>query len=342
LLLATQGSIATRYEAQRGYRVEVSSTFSMETVDFSMERDGEPVEAGFGGDMRSEQTRELVIVDTILETKDGAPAHLRRSFETLSSTSVASMGDNEMEVASECPLEGLVLDLSGEDGEVVARVAEGSEPDDEKLLEGHTLGLALDALLPHEEVEEEDSWELDGEALLRALAFDVEHALFPPPAVDEEGGGEGDRRGRGRGRGRHRGGVQRYFAGAEWEAEARWIAGTEEHEGVECHVIAIEAEGSGELPEPEFGGGGRGRRGRAFEPGSAGRALKNSFEIEIEAKLYFSVEGRHPLHLELEADVATESLRERERGGSSMVISSAQEGTLELTVDVTAIEADGE
>lgn len=349
MLVADGQAIATKYPTEVSYRVAVTSQFSMETVDFSMERDGEPMEGGRGGDMRSEQNRTIVMVDTILESKDGEPTRVRRTFENLDDQSLMTFGENERANERECPLNEVVLELSLEDGEVKAEVLEGDEPDDERLLEGHHMTLALDALLPQEEVEADDSWKLEGEDLLQAMGFDLENQLFPQPTRDEgEGDGEGRRGGRGGGR---RGGgmmgggngAADHFIHAEWEVEAKLIAEVEEYEGVECHVISLEAEGTGELPEPEMGGGrDRDRQDQSFALLSTSMPIENSFEIELEGKLYFSVEGGHPLHFEVEGKVATESLREMERRDSFMVISISKEGTFEYSVDVSSEVGEGD
>ena len=68
----------------------------------------------------------------------------------------------------------------------------------------------------------------------------------------------------------------------------------------------------------------------------------NSFEFELEGKLYFSVADNRPVHLELEGKLATESVREMNRREMSMVISTAQEGTFAYNVDITSVETDTE
>lgn len=339
--LAEGVSLRTEYAAETAMRVEVESRFTLETVDFSMERDGEPVEGGFGGGPTVDERRTLAMVDSVLEAADGSPRHVRRTFETIEGSAFMVMGDREMESSSECPLSGVVLDLTVEDGEVGVEVTEGSEPDDEKVLEGHAPGLALDALLPDGEVEPGASWEVEGEALCRALGFDLEHAYFPPPS--REDGGEEGGRGRRGGRGmRGGGGAARYFVAGEWEVELTLGEATVEHEGVACHAVTIEAEASGELPEREFGGGGRGRGDRALAPPAGMPALENSFEIELEGTLYISVADHRPVHLEVKAELTAESTREMQRRDSQMVISSSQEGTLEYTVDVSSAEFEDE
>lgn len=333
-------TLTTQYTAEKAYRIEVESTFAMETVDFSMERDGVPDDRGFGGDRSSKETRTIVMIDKVLGAKDGKPTRVQRTFESIAGSSSMIMGEREMDNERECPLSGVVIEMTLDDGEVTTEVVDGDEPEDEALLEGHKLTLAIDALLPAGEVEADEAWEIDGESILRAFGFDVEKALFPAPQR-EEGGGEG-RGGRGGGRGgrgmRGGGGVSGYFAAGDWEAEATLAADTEEHEGVDCYVIQITAESSGELPERERGG--RGGGGGMLQPSLATPLFENSFELELEGKLFFSVEGGHPLHLELEGKLSTESVTERSRGESVMVISHSQEGTFNYTVDIQTVDTD--
>jgi len=338
LAFANGQALTTEYVADKAFRIEIESRFNIETVDFSMERDGEPVEGGFGGGPTIDETRSFAIVDTVKAVEDGKPTHVRRKFETIEGSAFSVMGDRENESNSECPLTGTVIDVIADGDDVVTEMVEGSEPEDEKCMEGHAPALALDGLLPAGDVEAGDSWEIDGEAIQHALGFDLEHAYFPPPAREEaeEGGG---RRGRGRGgRGGGGGGAARYFQAGEWEAEGTLLEGTKEHEGVECHVIEITAEASGELPERERTEGGGGRGGRSLGLPSA--RPENSFEIELEATLYFSVADKRPMRFEAEAELTAESVREMQRRDSQMVMSSAQEGTLKYTVDVTSAETE--
>lgn len=314
----------------------------MATTAFEMVRDGVPVDVPFGRGGGSELTRRVVAVDRVLEHADGKPTRVRRSFETVEAEGAVLFGENEMALEQESPLDGVVLELSLEDGEVVAEVVEGEEPDAEASLEGHALTLALDALLPAADVALEESWELEAEAVLRGLGLDVESALFPPPSREEGErggrGGPGGRRGGPRGGGG--GSATRLFAQGEWEAEATFAAEDEEYEGGVYALVELELESTGELPEPQFGGRGGGRGDDMLRPaGAAERVLDSTFEIELKGRLLFSQEDRLPVLLEVEGTITTQRDIEREgRDGGTMEISTTQEGTFQHVVRIAENE----
>jgi len=339
LALCAGETISTDYTRGEKLRIEVESTFSM-TTERQMERDGEPVESRFGGSGPTVDSRKIVMVDQALENEAGRPTKVRREFEELGGTMTMSRGDEERELEWTCPLDGVTLELALDDGEVVAEVVDGDEPDDDAVLEGHHLTLALDALLPEDEVEPGDDWEIDGEALVRALGLDIESKLFLPPQFEESADrGEG-RGGRGQRRGGPRGGdagLRALFESGDWDGKATLKEGNEEIEGVACHVIAIEAECKGELPEREFGGG---RGGGGLAVGTTAPIPENSFEVELEGTLYFSVADGRPVSFELEGTISSESYREMDRGEVTMTISTTGEGKLEYNVTIGVVDED--
>ncbi len=328
-------SLSTDYEP-RTLRIESTAIFEMETTLFEMTVDGEPVEASFGGGSASEEARRVVRIDRFLESEDGRPTRVRRTFETVEFESIRSFGENTREESSQGPLAGLVLELSVDaDGEVEVELLEGETPDDESLLEDLVLTLTLDAFLPAAEVGQGESWTLESDAIVRALGLAIDRKLFPEPERAEGGEGRG-RRGR-----RGGGSAVRLFQQGGWDGQATLEATDEEHEGESCAVIEIELECSGELPEPSFGGfGGRGRLFSpfSFEPPFA--VVASTFEIELEGRLIFSTESRRPIRLELEGDLFTEREFERDREGATVVIRTAQDGVFALDVLVEEIAGD--
>ena len=180
-LFAVDG-LSTDYSAERTMRIVSETEASVETTDFSFIRDGEEQDfGGRGGGGGSEMSREIVQLDTVMAHEDGSPTKVKRSFDTVESTSSRAGREGEMqETDADSPMDGETLILSlDDDGDVVAELESGDDPDEGSMLEGHSLTLALDALLPDEDVDAGDSWEIEKDALLRALSMDVESALFP-------------------------------------------------------------------------------------------------------------------------------------------------------------------
>lgn len=332
--------LSTQYAPERGLRIEMESSFHVETIAFSLEVDGEPMDGGFGGAPTTAEERSITMIDTVLDAKDDVPSRVRREFESITSNSTTERGGEEHESERDCPLSGLTLELEGSGDDVSAEVVDGTAPDDESLLEGHALGLALDALLPTDEVDAGDSWSIEGEDLVRALGYDLESAYFPRPEPEEAGEGGG---GHGPGGGRRRDvpSAGRFLSIGEWEVEATLGAEPEDHDGQACYVITIVAEASGDVPQPERGGPGRDRMDQTMLNRSLTTLRPDaSFEAELEGKLYFSVEGRHPVHFEMSGEFGIESEREREMHGSQMVMTSVQEGEFKYSVDISPVAAE--
>jgi len=330
IALAAGGELRTKYDTERTLRVTSETELTLETTDFSLERNGEPVDtSGFGGGGGSSTTVRLEHVDKATAVSEGLPTALERHFES------ASRSGGEEGVDSPLDGETLVLTMD-EDGDVTAELESGASPDRDTVLEGHRLTLPMDAFLPADGAEPGDSWELDAVAVLEGLGHTQSLALFPPPERPE--GGSGDERGgerrRGPPGGRDAGTVSAILSAADWDASATLQEETEVADGTECWVIALELEGEGQLEEQRMWGGGRGRAlgtPRALTP----VMLTTEFEIEIEGRLLFSRELGRPVRLELEGDFSIEMEMTRERGEMTMTIYRAQEGTFNQTVSVT-------
>jgi hypothetical protein len=337
-LLVAGTQLSTDYSPDKGFKVEVLTELSMKTTSSSFERDGEPVEGrgGGSGDMASSMKHQAVIVDTIVAVKEGKPSKLTRSFESLSGASTMSFGGEETTRDAEPQLDGVTLTLArAENGEIEAKVTEGTSPSSSDCLEGHRLELALDALLPEGEVADGASWELDKDAVRRALGLDMEKAYFPRAAPTEgdspRGGGGGGGGGRFRG-GMGGGGDSRVLDLADWEGTATLTEEKVEHGGVACRVITIELKAKGDMPEQERTGGGR--RGQALGLSSEA-VFGTSYAIELEGKLFFSVADKRPVAFVVEGSVGVETDTERTMGESTMRIRSTREGTYKHSVEVS-------
>jgi len=333
LLLPLGAELSTDYTAKRTLRVETDTEFSMETTEFFVEMDGEQQPGRGGGGMSSEESRSVVTLDTVMASEDGAPTMVRRVFDSIESSGTMMFGENEREIEHETPLVGLTLEITEEN----VKVVDGDEPDDEAVLEGHLMGLALDAFLPEDEIEVGDSWSIDGDQLLSAFSMDLEAALFVRPERGGEGG-RGERGGRRGGRGRRGGGSpSALFREGKWTATATLESLDEEHESGTCAKISLEMACTGELPEPERGGGGR--RERSVTMGASSmRPVENSFEVKLEGALYFLIKEQMPVLLEIEGTLATERTIERSTERGDFFMYNAQEGDFKHTVSISIVE----
>jgi len=335
-VLVPSATLKTDYAKKRTLRIETSSTVSLDTVDFSMERDGEPMEGrgGMGGG-GTEVAHNIVQIASYLEAKDGAPQKVTLAFDSVGMDTSTMRGEEMVEDSRESPMEGVTLELSLDDeGETVAKVTEGDEPD-EAMLEGLSLTLGLDALLPEDATEVGGSWDLETDAIAAAFAFEQTGKLFPRPEREERGGGEGrgGRRGGGR-RGGGGGGADQILAAAEWEGKATLAEEEYDHEGINCIVIELEMTASGDVPQRERGEGGGGRRGGG-EGGGEPPSVENTYEIELEGRLLFSLDEGRPVLLEITGDIATDMTSERSWGESTMNMSMSREGKVDFKVTLT-------
>lgn len=302
----TAGELSTDYSRERTLKVVSETTTSVETTSMSMTRDGEPVDVGGRGGGTVESTRKVVCLDTVLAHEDGRPTKVKRVFDEVEGSVLFGSGEDAREIDRESPLDGETLILTIDDeGDVIAEMEEG-EPDDSAVLQGHSITLALDALLPEGDVEVGDSWEPEGEDLITALGMHVE--LFPRSESEDEDSGDG-RRGRFRSGG---GSTTSFFRDAEWDCKATLTDRKEDVDGVECVVIELEFEADGDLPEGE-----------------------STYEVQLEGELLFSVAERRPARLEIEGELTLETEREFDRGDVSMTMERTQEGRFEHVVTVT-------
>jgi hypothetical protein len=284
-------------------------------------------------------TMHEVHVDQVLDVKDGHPTHVKRVFETISGKGEMSFGDNTRDIEMESPLENVTLDIAqSKDGKPEVSVADGKKPEDATALEGHRPEMFLDALLPDGDVEAKASWDLDADAVKRALRVDVAHALYAPPAREDgdSGGGGGGRR-RGGNRGGMAGGETRLFHDADFKGKATLVSTDEEVDGKKCAKIEIKIDAAGEMTMPERTGGER-RKQDMLEPEMA-PVVANHYEIRLEGELLVSLKDHRPLSLSLEGSLNSDSSNERERDGVKMKMTSKREGKITYKVKVEEVPA---
>ncbi|MBK7644655.1 MAG: hypothetical protein IPJ19_16705 [Planctomycetes bacterium] len=329
LALAGGVTLGTDYTKERAVKVDSEFSLSREVTEMTMERDGEPVDMPDRGNGKTEQNWHIVQVDTVQERDGKKPSKVKRHYEKVGGE--FDMGDNQVELSS--PFDATTLELTADGDDVKVEVVEGAKPDHDGALEGHKLGLALDALLPGKEVEKDASWDLDKQQINHALGLDLRKALYPPQQREDTSGGDsggGGRRRGGFGRGGGMGGIP---ADADWTGKAHLVSLDEDVDGVKCAKIEIEISAHGDLPEPQMGGG-RGR-GRMLEPESALPLLASTYSIEAKGEFTFAIEGKRPVKLELEGTMETVTDREMTRQESTMKIHSKTQGKLKLKVDVS-------
>jgi hypothetical protein len=345
LLLALPGGVtlSTQYKADRALRMEINTSLKMETTTMEMERDGQPVE-GMGGGMSSETTHKEVHVDKVVEAKDGKPTKVHRSFEKVGGKSSRSMGENSNDTDIESPLDGVTLEIKrGEGDKIEVTTVDGKAPD-AKVLEGHLPEIFLDGLLPEGEMKADATWDVESDAIKRALRLDVTKALYPRPEREDAAGGQGGGGG-GRRRGGRMGGGPDVMQLAEWKGKAKLISTDKDVDGKTCAVIELKLTASGDLPEPEMGGGRRGDR--SFEPDFAAipdsiLGAKNAYEISLEGKFVFAIKEKRPVSLELEGTSKMEMQRESKRDDHTMKFHSVLEGTVSYKVAVSEEAAKSE
>lgn len=327
LILAPAADLSSDYSQRRRLRIEMVRTVEVETTEFRMERDGTPMMDSRGGGS-SEIKHHIVQIDDFLdhESDDGIrPTHVQREYELVEGHVRSERGGVTDEQSIDSPFDGVTLELKlDEAGDLIVEAVEGGSPDPE-LLEGHALALALDAFLPAEEVEDEDSWNLDSEAIAHALGLDLQQKLFLPPSPDAAEASIG-RRGV---PGFHMGAESALMSRIEWEGTARLRPERIDHEGIECAVIELELKSSGDLPEPDYSGASSG-----FVPPE----IEGTYEIELTGEFLFATAERRPVQLEMEGSLQTETEMTFSRGESSTTINTAREGDVKLMITVSEAE----
>lgn len=340
LLPRGAATLSTEYKTDRALKMEIEATMKMETTTMEASRDGEPMNQGGGGGAMETRHKE-VHVDKVLAVKDGKPTKVRRSFETLSGKMSMTMRGEPMDREIESPLEGVTLEIKrDDDGKVDVGAVEGKAPEG-KSLEHHIPENFLDGLLPDGDKKVDATWDLDSDAIKRALRLDVRDGLYPRPERPD-GGGEGEGGG-GRGRRggmRGGGGGTNFLANAEWHGKAKLVATDKDVDGKPCAVIDLKLEASGDMPEPEFGGG---RRERMLEPAFGPfPAAKSTYDISLEGKFVFSTQAKRPVSLDLDGTAKTEVDRETKREDHTMKFHIVQEGTIAYKVAVSEESAKAE
>lgn len=322
-------TIATKYEENRTFDVTMKHEISAETTAMSFTIDGEER----GGDRMPgprESRYQWAYTDTVMGVNDGSPTKVERSFGDVGGESRFSMRGEERTMDLASAFEGMTIVLTDENGETELEVTDGDAPDAERL-EGHTLALPIDGLLPDGEVEVGDTWEIDGKAFVAALGLETRGKLMDRPERQESGGQGRGRGGRGGG-GRFGGGNLQasMIAGGDWTVEATLTDETVERGGLDCMVIEIEAEVEGTPPARERRGG----RDFALRASIAPELQDSEYEGRFEGKLLWSKVEQRPVALTVEGESTLETSRTREtpRGVMEMESTVVTEFDIEMNI----------
>jgi len=331
LVLAGGATLGTDYSKERVLKVEYDYQMATET-ETTMERDGQPVEGrGGGGAAKMDTTWHIVQLDEVQGHEGKKPTKVKRTYEKVGGEANMSFGENETNTPLESPYEGATLQLTGDDEDVKVKFLEGKQPDHEGALEGHRLGLALDALLPDKDVDKDSHWDLDSAQIKRALGLDLRKALYPPPPAPENaGGGQGGGGRRGGMRGGRGGGA--IPADAEWTGKAKVVSLDEDCDGQKCVKIQIEIGTHGDLPDMPAGGPGR---GRMLDPEGALPVVAGTYSAEAKGEYFFSIDGKRPVKFDLEGKVESVRDTERQTEQGSFKSHSKTQGKLIVKISVS-------
>ncbi len=171
-------TLARTFEARADYHM----------ADLQLSVDGNPIEQPEGLPESSLAFLERISVsDEIRSLEEGRPTELVRTFDELLQESTQPQGDEEVETTSGSPLEGRSVRFTWDAEDETYRVESADDEElDEDLRDGLAEDMDLRAVLPAEEVEPGDEWEIGAELY---LAF-----MWPAGLLDfhDEGTEEAD------------------------------------------------------------------------------------------------------------------------------------------------------
>ena len=284
---AGSDGLALRYAPEEG--TVLKRTFVAEAeyhlADLSASIDGEALERPEEmPDMRMGFEEHITVTDTLRSLADGRPSELVRTFDELRQESSESAGDEEAESSLTSVLEGRKVAFRwDEDEERFTAEAADDEDLDDGLAEWLAEDMDLRLVLPHEEVEVGDEWEIDPKLY---LAFMWPSGLLDFQAEDAEEPPSEDERAMSR----------QTIENLEGTGTAR-LEEIREEDGVRVAVIAIELEittGSetvlpalteGEFERPEV-------------------TIEVEIERSLEGTILWDLEHGHALSAELECEAS--------------------------------------
>lgn len=322
-------ALVTDYKKDARFHVEHEVGYTIAVTELDMEIDGERRETESPA-QKIETRFRIVQSDEVRDVADGQPTHVRRHYDEVGGRTVSTTGTDEQPHEIESAFDGLSLDLTRDGDDVRVEVVDGEKPSHDGAFDAHRLEICVDGLLPKEQVEKGDHWDLDNDSIRRALALDLRKSFFPEKTEAEPQDEGRERRGR---RGMQRLGTRgerELLAGAEWTGTATLVSLAEDVDGTECAKIKLELKSHGSLPEPEPS---EGRRSR-MPASEATASLENTYSIELEGAFLFAVAARRPVLMELDGKVELESNREMTRSERTVRIHTRMEGEIDVRVHV--------
>jgi hypothetical protein len=251
-------------------------SFDVELDSISMVFDGNEMPTdGFDLSMTREMTSRIELSDSYVSVGDGQPNKLKRSFVSLSgesiSDTVSPQGEEHKEDTETSELEGATVVFTWDADEEEYTITFDEDEGDEDLLEDLEEDTDLRAFLPEDDVEEGDSWKIEGKA------FD---ALFSPGGDLKLEGEEEE----------EEDGLNSQF---EENLDGDMLGtykGLREVDGVEVAVIELSGELWSEAEED-------------VEQGMGEGSMTAALTMEITGELLWDLEGGHFASVEVEGAV---------------------------------------
>ncbi len=316
-----------------------SSSLDMSLDDMAMLMNGQesPMQPDLQLDISA--TTEIQVTDEYVKMRDGSPAQLERTYDSLEQGQDISMEidimdnvqSNEMSVGAESELEGetVVFRWDEDKGEFVAAFPD--DGGDEELLVGLREDMDLRGLLPDGEVEEGDEWQIAPIALRDVLSPGGDLKMIPEEVDPEAMFG---------GMSPEMGSADDWFnEDMEGEVKATFQGTRETDDGVMVGVVvyAIEISNGVDLTEKTR----EGLEDQELPPGVEDMSV-NSTDIEItiesEATLLWNLEGGYVHSFEMSGDFGflVDSSMDISAQGMELEIEQAMEfsGTMNASVSV--------
>lgn len=131
-------------------------------ADLTASIDGEPLERGELPDYTTGFSEHIAVTDSLERLSEGRPIEFVRTFEELRQDSREGLDGEEASEELSSPLEGRSVRFTAERGEQDYQVESADEEElDEELAKGLMPDLDLLLVLPDDEVEPEEDWEID-------------------------------------------------------------------------------------------------------------------------------------------------------------------------------------